>query len=110
MGRFDTKVLLLLVLLACMVTGSYWLKSRVGINLSRHVSLSSTFPFSLLSGSAVLYPQRDKPFLLAEDFAKPWALYSNWPNLSAQERGELRRSIQPKGVANSRCMVVISRS
>ena len=94
--------------LACLgVLGLYWLKNLADINLFRHFSLHSYFPFSLLQHDKVILQPRGT-VAVEEDFETLLPLPAPWHKLDSNRRRMVEAEYE-QAANGSRLLVVTSR-
>ena len=106
-SKYKWHILALAVFLA-IILPAYWLKSQMGISFFENYSLSKYFPFNYLVPNNII---DDPPIgIILHDSFDSFSLFGNWGNLWMREKGRVTKEYDRKGLNNSRCLVIKSKS
>lgn len=97
-------ILLVVVLFFILLSGAYWAKTRMGINVFHNFHLSNYFPFNyLLPDDEVL--TAEPGFELLANFDQT-DLFGYWKGIWSEEVNVAKRRDDPRGYNNSTCLLI----
>jgi hypothetical protein len=102
------KYLLALFIMVAILLSLYWFKCRIGINLFDLFSLSDSVPFCYFKKNEII--AIPEPGMLLNLSFDSYNFIEKWYVLWMREKGKVTITYDSKGINNSRCLLITSKS